>query len=353
MKTKASILKDYIKHFVNSEPFASFVKTIVKTNKYSITLFLLSFLVLHIHPAYANVRTNRQSPAVLLENEIEDSSKPLLVPQKLMKWSNGPNRLPAGTELSVLAGKPEQPGPFTLQLKIPAGYKIPAHWQYSDEFITVLSGSLNIGIGDTLDLNKGKVLSAGSFARIPAKTSHYLWASEDTVLQIHGIGPWGFEYVNASDDPNPAEDPLNLPNTSNPTVTSTASDEANTSSNTVSGNKVRYLSRGKREASRREAREQHGSNSANTISNSADYKTFEEVKETDEGSEIALTPQTVEDNVLNLEEYKEQSKEKNKLKANSKQMVQVPEKKKIDQNQRLKETIHTTLEEEKASVKRK
>ena len=27
------------------------------------------------------------------------------------------------------------------------------------------------------------------------------WASEDTIVQVYGVGPWGITYVNPADDP--------------------------------------------------------------------------------------------------------------------------------------------------------
>jgi hypothetical protein len=30
---------------------------------------------------------------------------------------------------------------------------------------------------------------------------HFAWAKGDTVVQLHGIGPWTITYVNPPDDP--------------------------------------------------------------------------------------------------------------------------------------------------------
>ena len=34
---------------------------------------------------------------------------------------------------------------------------------------------------------------------------HYAWATGDTVVQVHAIGPWGITYVNPADDPRKAK----------------------------------------------------------------------------------------------------------------------------------------------------
>ena len=33
------------------------------------------------------------------------------------------------------------------------------------------------------------------------KTNHFAWTKEETIVQVHGVGPWGFTYVNPADDP--------------------------------------------------------------------------------------------------------------------------------------------------------
>ena len=42
---------------------------------------------------------------------------------------------------------------------------------------------------------------AGGFGVMPIGTRHFAWTTEESVIQIHGIGPWGITYVNPADDP--------------------------------------------------------------------------------------------------------------------------------------------------------
>ena len=95
----------------------------------------------------------------------------------------------------------DQATPFTFRLKLPADYKIPAHWHPAIEHVTVISGTFNMGTGDKLDATKTKALSAGSVAIMPPKTNHFAWTKEETVVQVHGVGPWGITYVDPADDP--------------------------------------------------------------------------------------------------------------------------------------------------------
>ena len=109
--------------------------------------------------------------------------------------------LPKGAEVAVIEGPLNEAVPMTFRVRLPAKYEIPAHWHPWIEHATVISGSLNMGTGDKLDRSKTKHLSAGSVAVIAANTNHFSWTSEETTLQIHGIGPLVIHYVNPADDP--------------------------------------------------------------------------------------------------------------------------------------------------------
>ena len=119
-----------------------------------------------------------------------------------VKWGAAPPTLPKGAQAAILEGNPANPGPFTMRLKVPANYRIAPHWHPGIEHVTVLSGVFNLGMGDKFDETKGKALAAGSFAVMPPKTNHFAWTTQETVLQLHGTGPWGITYVNPVDDPS-------------------------------------------------------------------------------------------------------------------------------------------------------
>lgn len=116
-------------------------------------------------------------------------------------WSAGPGSLPRGVEYAVIEGDPSKAGPFTMRLKFPAGYRIPAHAHPAIEHITVLSGVFGIGMGDEFDTSKGRTMPAGSFVVMPVGHNHFAWTDEPTVVQLHGVGPWGITYVDPADDP--------------------------------------------------------------------------------------------------------------------------------------------------------
>jgi quercetin dioxygenase-like cupin family protein len=118
-----------------------------------------------------------------------------------LKWTDVPS-LPPGAKIAVLEGPMNKAVPFTARLRMPANYRIPAHWHPAVEHVTVLSGALYLGAGETLDLAKGMALRAGGFAVMPAKAPHYAYTTNEAVeIQLHGVGPWGVTYLNPADDP--------------------------------------------------------------------------------------------------------------------------------------------------------
>lgn len=138
------------------------------------------------------------------EKEIQfqaSQTKHFMITPADINWVDAPTLLPAGAKVAVLEGDLTKSDPFTMRIKFPAGYRIPPHWHPAVEHATVISGVLNIEIGDKFDPVKGKELPAGSFSMIPAKTNHFAWVKEETVIQVHGIGPWGINYANPSEDP--------------------------------------------------------------------------------------------------------------------------------------------------------
>jgi hypothetical protein len=118
-----------------------------------------------------------------------------------VKWGAAPASLPSGAQGAVLQGDPAKAGPFTLRLKLPDGYRIPPHYHPAIEHITVLEGTFVLGTGEAVSGGTEKPLGAGSFAFMPAGMRHFVRAQGETVVQLHGTGPWGITYVNPSDDP--------------------------------------------------------------------------------------------------------------------------------------------------------
>jgi len=141
-----------------------------------------------------------QSPQ---KHEMTESKKAemSLYPTAEVQWKDGPASLPAGAKFAVLEGDPAKEGLFTMRLWLPDGFKISPHWHSKVEHVTVISGTFNIGMGEKFAQAATRAMPAGTFGFWPPEMRHFAWAKGETVLQLHGTGPWTITYVNPSDDP--------------------------------------------------------------------------------------------------------------------------------------------------------
>ena len=117
-----------------------------------------------------------------------------------LKWDDVPS-LPPGAKIAVIEGPMNEAVPFTVRLKFPANYSIPAHWHPAVERVTVLSGTFHMGVGDKLDPQKTMPLQPGDLMIMQPQTHHFAWTKEEVVVQLNGTGPWGITYINPADDP--------------------------------------------------------------------------------------------------------------------------------------------------------
>jgi hypothetical protein len=118
-----------------------------------------------------------------------------------IKWQDGPPSLPKGSQIAVLEGDPNKEGPFVFRLKLPDGFRVAPHTHPKMERVTVIAGTLNIGMGDKFDAKATKAMPAGAFGTWEANMKHFAWVKGETVIQLHGMGPWTINYLNPADDP--------------------------------------------------------------------------------------------------------------------------------------------------------
>jgi quercetin dioxygenase-like cupin family protein len=132
----------------------------------------------------------------------QSSTMDLVSGPNAVKWGPVPPSLPKGAMIAVLSGDPFKDGPYVVRLKLPENYRFPAHHHPTTENVTVLSGSFHAGMGDKFDADKGQTFAPGGFVSMPAGMNHYAWATTETIVQVHGKGPFAIVYVNPADDPN-------------------------------------------------------------------------------------------------------------------------------------------------------
>jgi Cupin domain. len=138
--------------------------------------------------------------ARLSAEETQSADMRLYAPTTV-EWKLGPAALPPGAKMAVLEGDPTKEGPFVVRFQFPDGYHVPPHTHPKTERVTVISGILYLATGETLDRTSAKKLPAGSFGYWPAGMKHTAWSEGETIIQLHGIGPWQINYVNPADDP--------------------------------------------------------------------------------------------------------------------------------------------------------
>jgi len=140
-----------------------------------------------------------------LSAEETQSADMRLYPPTTIEWKQGPAALPPGAKMAALEGDPTKEGPFVVRFQFPAGYHVALHTHPKTERVTVISGTLYLAAGEALDRKNAKSLPAGSFGFWPAGMKHTAWSEGETVIQLHGIGPWQINYVNPADDPRNAK----------------------------------------------------------------------------------------------------------------------------------------------------
>ena len=113
-----------------------------------------------------------------------------------ISWGDAPPSLPAGAKVFILEGNPQQEGIFTMRVKFPPYYKLPAHTHPKDERVTVLDGAVYVGFGNAMDTANGQRFTVGSYYLNPVNEAHYVFTGEEGVIfQVTGLGPWGLVYT--------------------------------------------------------------------------------------------------------------------------------------------------------------
>jgi len=104
----------------------------------------------------------------------------------------------AGIRTVLLQGDPAKPGPYALEIHVPANTTIAAHTHRDDRFATVISGTWHFGYGDTPSAASAKALTAGGFYTEPKGAAHFAFTrDEPAVVRLTGVGPSDTTYAAA------------------------------------------------------------------------------------------------------------------------------------------------------------
>lgn len=106
------------------------------------------------------------------------------------------NKFSPGQWVEKVWGDYSQPGePFVLRIHNDAGYIVLPHVHPIDENITVVKGSWSLGMGRRFNRSALEPMEMGSFGIAPKNMAHFAWAKTDSILQVHGIGPFSSTVV--------------------------------------------------------------------------------------------------------------------------------------------------------------
>ncbi len=97
---------------------------------------------------------------------------------------------PGGLATAIAEGDPTKAGPFTMMLKLRDGGWIPPHFHNVDKRLVVISGTLLMGHGDTIEAGATTELHAGGIGVMPAGTHHYEGGRGETIVALIANGPF-------------------------------------------------------------------------------------------------------------------------------------------------------------------
>lgn len=124
----------------------------------------------------------------------------LFVQPEDLVWTDIASMAPPA-QIAVIEGDLALAEPFTFRLLLPAGYEVRPHVHPAYERVTVLEGAFHFAHGETFDRERTTELPPGGFAVMAPGEPMFGYTEVDTVIQLHGTGPWGIDYIDEADDP--------------------------------------------------------------------------------------------------------------------------------------------------------
>lgn len=109
-----------------------------------------------------------------------------------LEWADiQPEGFGPGMQVAALSGDPSVADePYVLRLSFEDGYRIPAHFHPKAENVTVVSGTFMLAMGEKEDDSRLQSYSPGDYLYIPGEHPHYGTVEGETVIQLHGMGPF-------------------------------------------------------------------------------------------------------------------------------------------------------------------
>lgn len=102
---------------------------------------------------------------------------------------------PPGLKSAVLDGDPTKEGLYTMRLQFPDGYEYPPHWHPADVHVTIVSGVFYFGMGEKANQAAAQAYQSGDYVIEPARMAHFGHVKGETIVQLHGMGPFQINVV--------------------------------------------------------------------------------------------------------------------------------------------------------------
>jgi hypothetical protein len=103
---------------------------------------------------------------------------------------------PPDQRFETVSGDPAKSGaPFVIRIHAEAGYIIMPHTHPIDENIVVVKGSWAVGMGDRFNRQTLEPMEVGTYALVSKTMAHFALSKTDTIIQVHGTGPFTTHWV--------------------------------------------------------------------------------------------------------------------------------------------------------------
>jgi hypothetical protein len=106
------------------------------------------------------------------------------------------SKLATDKRYETVSGDPAKAGaPFVIRIHAEAGFIIMPHTHLVDENIVVVEGSWALGMGARFNRDTLEPMEVGDYGFAPGKMPHFALSKSETIIQVHGIGPFMTQWV--------------------------------------------------------------------------------------------------------------------------------------------------------------
>jgi hypothetical protein len=105
-------------------------------------------------------------------------------------------KFPLDQRFETVSGDPAKSGaPCVIRIHAEAGYIIMPHIHPIDENIVVVKGTWAVGMGDRFNRQALEPMEVGTYALVPKTMAHFALSKTETIVQVHGLGPFTTQWV--------------------------------------------------------------------------------------------------------------------------------------------------------------